>query len=119
MKIFTPALGVVMAVYTFGLPNPAFAIPYCSSTEQVNCAKYGIGGKDCHQTLSEGRTQCIDVSDRGMEIILRMENRDQQNQPQEQCPQGYQQSERKCTNEERRRGCKDMRLKNGIGCVRR
>lgn len=35
------------------------------------------------------------------------------------CPSGYQPSERKCTAEERKRGCKDMRLSNGLGCVRR
>jgi hypothetical protein len=37
----------------------------------------------------------------------------------ERCPSGYSPSERKCSTEERRRGCKDMRLSNGLGCVRR
>jgi hypothetical protein len=38
---------------------------------------------------------------------------------QERCPAGFSPSERKCTNEERRHGCKDMRLPGGLGCVHR
>jgi len=37
----------------------------------------------------------------------------------ERCPSGFSPSENKCSNEERRRGCKDMRLPGGLGCVRR
>jgi hypothetical protein len=37
----------------------------------------------------------------------------------EHCPSGFSPSERKCTNEERRKGCRDMRLSNGMGCVDR
>jgi hypothetical protein len=35
------------------------------------------------------------------------------------CPPGFQPSERRCSNKERKRGCKDMRLPSGMGCVRR
>lgn len=37
----------------------------------------------------------------------------------ERCPSGFSPSERKCSSEERRRGCQDMRLPGGLGCVRR
>lgn len=37
----------------------------------------------------------------------------------ERCPSGFSPSERKCSKEERRRGCQDMRLPGGLGCVRR
>lgn len=37
----------------------------------------------------------------------------------ERCPSGFSPSENKCSPEERRRGCKDMRLPGGLGCVRR
>lgn len=37
----------------------------------------------------------------------------------ERCPAGFQPSENKCSREERQRGCKDMRLPGGLGCVRR
>jgi len=52
--------------------------------------------------------------------------RDQYNRPpppppprEERCPSGFTPSERKCTTEERRNGCKDMRLPGGLGCVKR
>lgn len=37
----------------------------------------------------------------------------------EHCPSGFSPSERKCSTEERRHGCKDMRLPGGLGCVSR
>lgn len=37
----------------------------------------------------------------------------------ERCPPGYSPSEQKCSPQERKRGCKDMRLPGGLGCVRR
>lgn len=40
-------------------------------------------------------------------------------QREERCPSGFSPSENKCSVEERRRGCKDMRLPGGLGCVRR
>lgn len=38
---------------------------------------------------------------------------------QERCPAGFSPSEHKCSSDERRRGCKDMRMPGGLGCVRR
>lgn len=37
----------------------------------------------------------------------------------ERCPPGFSPSEQKCSREERRRGCRDMRLPGGLGCVSR
>ena len=37
----------------------------------------------------------------------------------ERCPAGFSPSEQKCTQDERRRGCRDMRLPGGLGCVDR
>jgi hypothetical protein len=37
----------------------------------------------------------------------------------EQCPAGFSPSENKCSQQERRRGCRDMRLPGGLGCVSR
>lgn len=37
----------------------------------------------------------------------------------ERCPSGFSESERKCSTEERRRGCKDIRMPGGLGCVKR
>lgn len=38
---------------------------------------------------------------------------------QDRCPPGFSPSEQKCSPDERRRGCKDIRLPSGLGCVRR
>ena len=38
---------------------------------------------------------------------------------QEHCPSGFSPSENKCSPEERRHGCRDMRLPGGLGCVSR
>jgi hypothetical protein len=37
----------------------------------------------------------------------------------ERCPSGFSPSEDKCRPEERKRGCKDIRMPSGLGCVRR
>lgn len=37
----------------------------------------------------------------------------------ERCPSGFVPSEQKCTGEERKHGCKDIRLPGGLGCVHR
>ena len=38
---------------------------------------------------------------------------------QDRCPPGFSPSENKCSGDERRRGCRDMRLPSGLGCVSR
>ncbi len=37
----------------------------------------------------------------------------------ERCPPGFSPSENKCSPEERKRGCKDIRMPSGLGCVHR
>ncbi|MCB0332130.1 MAG: hypothetical protein KDD55_01455 [Bdellovibrionales bacterium] len=37
----------------------------------------------------------------------------------ETCPPGFYPSEQKCSNKERKAGCKDIRLPSGLGCVHR
>lgn len=37
----------------------------------------------------------------------------------ERCPPGFSPSENKCSREERRRGCQDIRMPGGLGCVKR
>jgi hypothetical protein len=39
--------------------------------------------------------------------------------PPDRCPPGFSPSEQKCSPEERRRGCRDMRMPSGLGCVDR
>jgi hypothetical protein len=35
------------------------------------------------------------------------------------CPAGFSPSENKCSKEDRKHGCKDMRMPSGLGCVKR
>jgi hypothetical protein len=44
---------------------------------------------------------------------------EEEEEDEEQCPAGFEESENKCTAEEREDGCKDIRLDNGKGCVSR
>lgn len=39
--------------------------------------------------------------------------------PAERCPPGFRPSEQKCSREERRSGCQDIRMPGGLGCVKR
>jgi membrane protein involved in colicin uptake len=65
-----------------------------------------------------------DRLERERERIREEQERQRQNNTwkppaQEHCPPGFSPSEQKCSSEERRRGCKDIRLNSGLGCVRR
>lgn len=54
-----------------------------------------------------------------LEEERRIEDDADDSQEQEVCPRGFSPSENKCSQEERRNGCKDMRLPGGLGCVKR
>ena len=43
----------------------------------------------------------------------------EEEEDEEECPAGFEESEDRCTEEERENGCKDIRLDNGKGCVSR
>jgi hypothetical protein len=45
--------------------------------------------------------------------------RQENHRREERCPSGFSPSERKCSDKERRNGCRDMRLPGGLGCVSR
>jgi hypothetical protein len=120
LKIKLHSIFLICITLTILAATSASAIPYCSTTESVNCAMYGIGGKDCHQVEDVVRgTECIDVSPHGMDIIESSRRQQQRPTTAEGCPPGFQPSENKCSTEERRHGCKDVRLSNGLGCVHR
>jgi len=35
----------------------------------------------------------------------------------EHCPSGFHETDRKCTDKERKKGCKDIKMKNGLRCL--
>ncbi len=76
--------------------------------------------------MSESRgVCCVDLTKKGLELAYAQEQvakptgSNRPLQVREECPSGFRPSENKCSSEERRRGCKDMRLPGGLGCVKR
>jgi hypothetical protein len=106
------------------IAESAFATPYCSRCP-YSCSDLGLGRKDCSEIEASGRSCCVDLTQRGLDVARAFENRDNSRDQQrprrdeERCPAGFSPSERKCSPDERRRGCKDIRLNSGLGCVSR
>jgi hypothetical protein len=102
---------------------PASATPHCR-TCPYSCSDLGLGKKDC-SFVSEARgVCCVDLTQKGLELAAAQEaaagvNGGRPNVPTGQCPSGFRPSEQKCSPAERLRGCKDMRLPSGLGCVKR
>jgi hypothetical protein len=112
------------------ITTTASATPNCRPCP-YSCNDLGLGKKDC-SFLSDSRgVCCLDLTQKGLELadaqarVLAEQNAKRPNYGnqnyggQETCPSGFRPSEQKCSPEERRRGCKDMRLPNGLGCVKR
>ncbi len=98
----------------------ATAEPYCQSCP-YSCDDLGLGRKDCSPISSSRGMCCVDLSGRGLDLAHAQDHALQDGaRPQpaaaERCPSGFSPSEQKCSVEERRRGCKDMRLPGGLGC---
>ncbi len=59
--------------------------------------------------------------EREQEKLERQRQREREAQsrppPQEQCPSGFHPRERSCSKDERKKGCRDIRLNSGMGCV--
>ncbi len=95
-----------------------------------SCYDLNLGRKECSEVSESRGVCCVDLTKKGMQVALEMERVQQQSngyrpeygrpQPaQDRCPPGFQPSEQKCSPAERQRGCKDVRLPSGLGCVKR
>jgi hypothetical protein len=123
-------LGVVAIIACMGALSISrvSATPYCS-TCPYTCSELGLGRKDCSEIDGSRGSCCVDLTQRGMDVARAFDRARDQGQGghnngnnydrNERCPAGFQPSEQKCSPDERRRGCKDIRLPNGLGCVRR
>lgn len=107
---------------TLGLiSDNACADPHCNQCP-YDCSDLGLGRKECSELPRAGGLCCVDLTKFGLKLA---EEHDRVNggsrapSVRETCPPGFSPSEQKCSNDERRRGCKDMRLPGGLGCVRR
>jgi hypothetical protein len=99
----------------------AFAIPNCRPCP-YSCVDLGLGKKDCSFQSQTAGVCCVDLSEKGLAVAQAQQQVLNQQRPSaatDRCPPGFQPSEQKCTERERRAGCKDVRLPSGLGCVRR
>jgi hypothetical protein len=108
-------------------PPPPPPAPYYGGGYYGNPGYYGNGPYD-----SRERRQLERERQRLEEERIRLERERQRDRyptspppppvarpTQDRCPAGFRPSENKCSNEERKRGCRDMRLPSGLGCVSR
>ncbi len=100
----------------------AWSIPYCRPCP-FDCDDLGLeeGGKDCSDRGKSDNACCVDLSEKGLDLAEAQDdvNDEGDEDDDEECPDGFEESEDKCTEEEREDGCKDIRLDNGKGCVSR
>lgn len=119
----------VLAAVSVGVigASGASATPHCQPCP-YSCYDLNLGDKDCSEITRSGNLCCVDLTRKGLELAQELEraraqqgggNRPGRGDSSERCPAGFQPSEQKCSPDERRRGCKDIRLPNGLGCVRR
>jgi hypothetical protein len=119
---------LVVALLSFvAFASNAAAIPNCRPCP-YSCQDLGLGKKDCSFVSESRGVCCLDLSKKGADLAEAQAAVIDQQQgsgrpsgynTRETCPSGFRPSEQKCSPEERRRGCKDMRLPGGLGCVKR
>ncbi|MEN9846366.1 MAG: hypothetical protein RIS36_1513 [Pseudomonadota bacterium] len=97
----------------------ASATPNCRACP-YSCSDLGLGKKDCSFVSESKGICCVDLTQKGLEIAAAQEAALKANAATQagQCPRGFTPRERRCSDTERSRGCKDMRLPNGQGCVK-
>lgn len=96
------------------------ADPFCQACP-YSCDDLGLGHKDCSELSNSRGLCCLDLTQKGLKLAQAQANALDNGSvaSNERCPAGFQPSEQKCSQQERRNGCKDIRLPNGLGCVNR
>ena len=95
----------------------AQATPHCQPCP-YSCSDLGLGRKDCSE-LSETRGLCcVDLTKKGLDLAREQERVLEDRKVATSCPAGFKPSERSCSPDERRRGCRDQRVgPERMGCV--
>ncbi len=114
------SLALVLVAVVASNAFPAYAIPNCRACP-YSCNDLGLGKKDCSFQSETAGVCCVDLSQKGLAVAEAQQQvlNQRPSAGQDRCPAGFVRSEQKCTDQERRNGCKDMRLPSGLGCVRR
>jgi hypothetical protein len=121
IKRFVLSTFIATITAAIALPASVSADPHCSACP-YSCFDLGLSSKECSQLSTSNGICCLDLTKKGLAVAREYERVKESTRPtavQERCPSGFYPSEQKCSVEERRRGCKDMRLPGGLGCVRR
>lgn len=115
------SLALFLLVVFTGVVNPVSATPNCRQCPYT-CSDLGLGKKDC-SVVSEARgICCLDLTQKGLEIAAAQEAalKDKTTAAaREHCPAGFSPREQRCSPAERAKGCRDVRLSSGMGCVKR
>lgn len=114
---------LIAFVFSLVVALPASATPHCR-TCPYSCSDLGLGKKDCSFVSDARGVCCLDLTQKGLELAAAQDaalqaSGGRNNASTGQCPAGFRPSEQKCSQAERARGCKDMRLPSGLGCVKR
>jgi hypothetical protein len=117
VKKFVGLIAIIITI-TVALASTVSATPYCQPCP-YDCDDIGLGNKDCSELPGRGGACCVDLTKKGLELAQQQSSVDDEEDDDEECPDGFEESEDKCTSEERAEGCKDIRLDNGTGCVSR
>ena len=109
-------LVIALSLVLLGAPVATFATPHCQPCP-YSCADLGLGKKDCSQ-LSEARGLCcVDLTQKGLDLVKEQERLLAKNNVTA-CPPGFKPSEQRCSDGERKRGCRDQRVgPERRGCV--
>ncbi len=109
---------LILALSLLGV-GVAAATPNCRACP-YSCSDLGLGKKDCSFVSETRGICCVDLTHKGLEIAAAQEAALKANAVNQggQCPRGFTPRERRCSDKERAKGCKDMRLPNGQGCVK-
>jgi len=118
MKLSSITLALMALAFTC-VADLAVATPHCEQCP-YDCDDLGLGDKDCSFISESNGICCLDLTQKGLEIAAAQDEAEgEEEDDEEECPAGFEESEDKCTPEEREEGCKDIRLPNGTGCVNR
>lgn len=114
-----PALIAFALSISLSIASTALATPSCRPCP-YSCADLGLGKKDCSFVSESRGICCVDLTQKGLQLAAAQEEALKQSATNQagRCPAGFTPREQRCSNAERARGCKDMRLSNGQGCVK-